>query len=178
MYALRFLLLAPLAVSSTLHIRQSAGAQQILQSITNIDTAVQGLITALNGYTGGVNQSLPVFGASLEIHRVNREGYEANMAVPGPLTSSESQMVDQRVNDTVGVSIPAATQILEDKKPLFDAAALSSLMPAVINLLKYDHETFSAVVGEKLSLDGLPGGLAGAGKIEAVLIAASAYYTL
>lgn len=80
---------------------------------------------------------------------------------------------------------------------LFDAAEVSSLVLATIELLQYDHNTFSLatgrllfwcsrwlrgfadiLVGAKLTLDQVPGGLAGAGKIDAVLTEAVLYYTV
>lgn len=82
------------------------------------------------------------------------------------------------MNNSVGVSIPAGLEVVKAKKPLFDAAELSSLVKATIDLLKRDHETFSLAVGAKLSLDQAPAGLAAAGKIDLALQAASLFYTL
>ena len=67
-------------------------------------------------------------------------------------------------------------KVLESKKPLFDQAELSSVIEATILLLKNDHETFSAAVGLKLSVDEAPAGLVAAGKIDAVLQEAAVYY--
>lgn len=173
-----YLFFTPLTLASTLSPRQSPGATQILSSISAIDTAVHSLTSALTSYAGGINASLPVFAASLEIHRVNRAGFAANAGVAGPLSPADSDAVAQRVQDTVAVSIPEATKVLEAKKGLFDEAEISSLVLGTINLLKYDHETFSAGVGEKLSPGALPKALAGAGKVEAVLVEASLYYTV
>lgn len=88
---------------------------------------------------------------------------------------------------------------------LFDAAEVSSLILASVELLQYDHRTFSLAVGmfllvlslsswdelaivltnfslplsgEKLALDQAPAALVGAGKIDAVLTGAIAYYTV
>jgi hypothetical protein len=79
-------------------------------------------------------------------------------------------------NASVGKSIPASVKVLEAKKPLLDQAQLSSVIESTILLLKNDHETFSAAVGTKLSVDQAPAGLAAAGKIDAVLQEASVYY--
>lgn len=79
---------------------------------------------------------------------------------------------------------------------LFDDAEITSLVKATIDLLQSDHRTFSLstgmclpdvadfprfglrFLGAKLSLDQVPGGLAGAGKIDAVLTGASLFYAL
>jgi hypothetical protein len=55
---------------------------------------------------------------------------------------------------------------------------VSSLIEATILLLKNDHETFSAAVGAKLSVDQAPAGVVAAGKIDAVLQEAAAYYAV
>jgi hypothetical protein len=61
---------------------------------------------------------------------------------------------------------------------LFDEAQVSSLVKATIDLLQFDHRTFSLAVGAKLSLDSAPGGLVGAGGIDAALTGASLFYTV
>lgn len=85
---------------------------------------------------------------------------------------------------------------------MFDEAEISSLVKATIDLLQYDHRTFSLSVGKciethvwikhlgrgaranndslgaKLSLDQAPAGLVGSGKIDAVLTGASLFYTV
>ena len=84
----------------------------------------------------------------------------------------------QNVMDSVGVSIPAGLEVVKAKKGLFDAAQLSSLVKATIDLLKTDHETFSVAVAAKLSLDQLAAAGVAAGKIDLALQGASLFYTV
>ena len=143
--------------------------------ITGINTAVLKLTAALNAYSGGITQSEPVFDASISIHAVNRQGF-ADATASQSFTSAESKRIVDHENDSVGISIPASVTILEAKKPLFDQAEVSSVIEATVELLKSDHETFSTAVGAKLSADQVGAGVAAAGKIDAVLQAASVYY--
>ena len=172
MYALRLLILAPFALAAPINKRD---AQTVDNDITGINTAVLKLTAALNAYSGGITQSEPVFDASIAIHAVNRQGF-ANAAASQSFTSVESKRIVDHVNDSVGISIPASVTILEAKKPLFDQAEVSSVIEATVELLKSDHETFSTAVGAKLSADQVGAGVAAAGKIDAVLQAASVYY--
>ncbi|KJX94924.1 hypothetical protein TI39_contig4149g00024 [Zymoseptoria brevis] len=169
------LVLAPLALAAPLTKRQSAQATN--QGITNIDTAVRELITQLNAYQGGILESRPVIDASVNIHKVNRDAKTAADA-SRRFNQQDSQVIVKNVMDSVGVSIPQAVEIIKAKKPVFDEAQVSSLVKATIDLLQYDHRTFSASVGAKLTLTTLPGGLAGAGGIDASLTGASLYYTV
>ncbi|KXT00066.1 hypothetical protein AC578_5799 [Pseudocercospora eumusae] len=175
MRGLTLLLLAPLALAST--IQKRATAQDVNNDITGIDRAVRMLTAAVIAYQGGIQESEPVFAAVLAIHAVNRKGFADANAAPS-FTSAESQAIVDNVNNSVGVSIPASVTATEAKKPLFDDAELTSLVKATIDLLKSDHETFSAAVGSKLSPDQLVPGALAAGKIDAVLQGASLFYTL
>ncbi|KAF2720277.1 hypothetical protein K431DRAFT_285943 [Polychaeton citri CBS 116435] len=168
------LLLAPLALASAVLKRD---AQSVYDDITAIDTNVRKLTAALTAYNGGIRETQPTFDASIAVHYVNREGFR-HAYESASFSSADSKRIVDHVNDSVGVSIPAGLQVLEAKKPLFDDAQVSSLVKAAVDLLKYDHETFSAVVGTKLSLDQTAPGLAAAGKIDAALQAASLYYTV
>lgn len=169
-----FLLALPLATASAIVPRD---ANAVYNDITGIDTAVRKLIATLNAYQGGITQTKPVFDATIDIHAVNRKGF-ADATASSPFSSADSKRIVDHTNESVGKSIPASVKVLEAKKPLFDAAEVSSLVEATILLLKNDHETFSAAVGGKLSADQVAPGLAAAGKIDAVLQEASVYYAV
>ncbi|KXS93959.1 hypothetical protein AC579_7566 [Pseudocercospora musae] len=175
MRGLTLLLLAPLALASTIHKR--ATAQDVNNDITGIDRAVRKLTAAVTAYQGGIQESEPVFAAALGVHAINRKGFADANAAPS-FTSAESKAIVDNVNNSVGVSIPAGVTVVEAKKPLFDDAELTSLVKATIDLLKSDHETFSAAVGLKLSPDQLAPGALAAGKIDAVLQGASLFYAV
>ena len=173
MYIIKFLLLLPLTLTFAHVIKRDANA--VYNDITGIDKAVRKLTATLNNYNGGITQSEPVFDASIDIHAINRQGF-ADATASSSFSSAESKRIVDHVNQSVGKSIPASVKVLEAKKPLFDQAQVSSLIEATINLLKNDHETFSAAVGTKLSVDQAPAGAAAAAKIDAVLQEASVYY--
>ncbi|GAB7363569.1 hypothetical protein MBLNU230_g3836t1 [Neophaeotheca triangularis] len=172
MKAFAILAITPLALCAAITKRT---AEQVFNDITGIDTAVRALTAQTEAYNGGILQSKPVFTAAIDIHDINRQGF-ADAKASKRFTSEESKRIVQNVQDTVGVSIPAGLEVLKGKKDLFDEAELSSLVFSSINLLKYDHETFSAAVGAKLSLDQAPQALVATGKIDAALQAASLFY--
>ena len=172
MYLFNLLILLPLVLAGTLSKRD---AQAVYKDISNIDAAVRKLTAVLTAYNGGILQSKPTFDASIDIHNVNRQGF-ADATASSSFTSAESKRIVDHVNESVGKSIPASVKVLEAKKPLFDQAQVSSLVEATIQLLKSDHETFSAAVGAKLSADQVAPGVAAAGKIDAVLQEAALYY--
>ena len=174
MHFFKLLALVPLAFAAPV-VRRDANA--VYNDITGIDTAVRKLNAALTAYNGGILESQPTLDASIAVHAVNRKGF-ADATASGPFSAADSKRIVDHVNDSVGISIPASVKVLEAKKPLFDQAQVSSLIKATVDLLKYDHETFSAVTGTKLSADQAAPGLAAAGKIDAVLQEASLYYTV
>ncbi|CZT17927.1 uncharacterized protein RCC_03765 [Ramularia collo-cygni] len=174
MRAFNLLLVAPLALASVVK-RQSASATN--EGITAISEAVEALTNAVNAYKGGAVEAGPVFNASLEVHRVNRAAKAAADA-SGRFSSEESKAIVDNVFSSVGVTIPISVKAIEAKKPLFDAAEITSLVKATIDLLQFDHRTFSLSTGAKLSLDQVASGLIGAGEIDAVLTGASLFYTL
>lgn len=156
-------------------------ANAVYNDITGIDTAVRKLTAALTSYNGGILQSQPVFDASIAIHAINRKGFAdatADATASSSFSSADSKRIVDHTNASVGKSIPASVKVLEAKKPLFDQAQVSSVIEATILLLKNDHETFSAAVGAKLSVDQAPAGVVAAGKIDAVLQEAAAYYAV
>lgn len=172
---MRFLATILLATTVTCATLSRRTAQEVYDSITAIDTAVRHLTDTLNAYQGGINQSIPVFDASTYIHSVNRAGF-ALATASAPFSQPDSQRIVAHTNNTVAVSIPNGVTILEAKKPLFDAAQLSSIVGAYVKLLRYDHDTFSAAIGAKLTPGQAPGGLAAAGKIDASLAGAEVVY--
>lgn len=174
MRGLSLLLVAPLALASTIAKRDGA---QVNDDITGIDIAVRRLTDVVNAYNGGIQEAEPVFNASLAVHAINRKGF-ADANASGPFTAAESKKIVDNTNNSVGVSIPISVKAIEAKKPLFDEAQLTSLVKATIDLLKSDHETFSLATGAKLSLDQVLPGAVAAGKIDAVLQGASLFYTL
>lgn len=123
MKAFSLLLIAPLALASTLK-RQSASATNA--GITAISEAVELLTQAVNAYQGGILESGPVFNASLNVHRVNRAAKDAADASPR-FSSAESKVIVQNVFDSVGVTIPISVKAIEAKKPYVRCSLMSSV---------------------------------------------------
>ena len=164
----------PPRIASTALPPRSANA--VYNDILGIHYAVLNLTSAVTAYQGGIQQASPVFSASLAVHAVNRRGY-ADAVSSTPFSAADSQRIADAVTSTVAISIPASVKVLEAKKPLFDAAEISSLVLSTIELLKYDHESFSAATAAKLTA-ALVEATAGAGIVEAALVEAVAYYSL
>ena len=169
------LLALPLTLAAAAIIPRDAN--QVNNDITGIDTAVRKLTAAINAYNVGVTQAQPVFDAGQAVHVVNRQGF-ADAQASSAFSSADSKRIVDNTNAGVGKDIPISVKALESKKPLFDQAGLSGRVESMILLLKNDHETFSLAVGAKLSPDQAPAGLVAAGKIDAVLQQAAAYYAV
>lgn len=166
MQIIRLVLLATTALASVVFPRNDPiGTQLIISDIGGIDTAVKSLTTSINAYQGGVVEATPLFAGVLDIHLVNRKAYVDAMA---PLTanSTESGEIVTFTNNTVGQSIPASVAALEAKKPQLVAAGLSSMIVPGLQLLKSDHDSYSAELLAKVSLDWLARGQAVVAEID------------
>lgn len=174
MHVLKLLLAATLTTASTLLPRD---ASTVNSDITGIDIAVRNLTSKVSAYNGGITPSDPIFTASIAVHNINRIGFHDALS-SSRFTSAESKKIVNNVNKSVGVSIPAGLKVLESKKDLFDEAQITPVIGTFVNLLKSDHETFSAAVGKLLSVDQAVPGAAAAGKIDAALQEASLFFAV
>jgi len=84
------------------------------------------------------------------------------------------------VNKSVAISIPAGIKALKAKKPRFTEAGLVPTVIASLKLLKYDHDTFSAAVLQKLTLNAekMAEATAGVKIIDDALADGIAYFSL
>lgn len=57
----------------------------------------------------------------------------------------------------MGIDIPNSVDVLESKKPLFQASFQDPVILAGLQLLKYDHDTFSAALMNKTTGDQVQG---------------------
>lgn len=127
-------------------------AQTVTADVNAINAGVVNLNQNLEAYQGGLISQTPIAADFLEIEVANRKGYaDANAAAPFTTTGSIALVND--VIATVGVTIPQSIQTLKEKKPLFEAAGEDGVIVSTLQILLYDHDTFSAAVGEKLTAD-------------------------
>lgn len=174
MQLLRVSLFACVASATTLATRS---AQAVNDGITGIDVAVRNLTQAVSAYNGGVLESQPFLDASIAVHNINRIA-TADAKASSRFTSAQSKAIVKNTQQSVGVSIPESVKVLMSKKDLFEEAQIRGIVLAFVNLLKFDHETFSLQVGKLLSLDQAVPGAAAAGKIDAVLQEAALFFTV
>lgn len=127
-------------------------AQTVIADVNAINAGVVNLNQNLEAYQGGVLSQTPIVGDFLEIEVANRKGYaDANLA--SPFSPSDSTALVNDVIATVGITIPQSIQTLKSKKPLFEAAGEDGVIVSTLKVLLYDHDTFSAAVGAKLTAD-------------------------
>lgn len=133
--------------------RRDVSASTIIADIDAIDAGVNDLRTELAGYTGGLLSETPLVAGFTEIEVANRKGYaDANLRASN-FSASDSTAIVNSVIDTVGVDIPDSIQELVAKKSLFEAAGQDALVVGLLDVLLYDHDSFSAAVSAKLTAD-------------------------
>jgi hypothetical protein len=148
-----------LLVSSTLAAplknlpRDVITANTIIADIKGIDKGVNDVRAATANYNGGLISTVALVPGFTEIEVANRKGYaDANLRV-SKFSASESKAIVQTVIKTVGIDIPASIKELEAKKAVLEASGQAALIPPLLKVLLYDHDTFSAAVSAKLSSD-------------------------
>lgn len=132
-------------------------AQDVINDIHTIQSGVQTLTTDTSNFnsgsflTGLVNGA-PILLDVVDIHIANRKGYlDATTATT--FTNSDSVSIVNVVSSTVAVSIPDGVNVSKSKKKAFQQAGQVPVVIASLQLLLNDHDTFSAAVVAKLTLD-------------------------
>lgn len=132
--------------------------ETLVQDVDNINEGVLALTAAIEAFPGTSLATVLVSGVEMlaaiaDINTVNRIGYAHALASP-QLNASESARVVAEVVDTVLVTIPNAVNLTESKKADFEALGLGTVIEASLELLIYDHDTFSEAV--EAVLNGTP----------------------
>lgn len=151
------LLLALTALSSALpttsNKRDVITAQTLIADIKGIDDGTNALTASLNAYNGGLLNETSILDDIAAIEVANRKGYaDANLRL-APFSASDAKAIVDYTIASVGVDIPNSVQVLETKKSLFAAEGQQGLILSGLELLKYDHDSFSAVLLEKTPTD-------------------------
>lgn len=110
------------------------------------------LTASLDSYNGSLIQAAPISADILAIHLANRKAYaDAELATPQNTTVS-NEIIDY-VFKTVGVDILNSVKVLESKKADFEASGLTDVVLGGLELLKNDHDTYSAALLNKTAPD-------------------------
>lgn len=146
-------------------------AELIISNVNGIQQGVQDLRRDVAAYNGTLLSEAPLLGDFLEITIANRAGYTVRVAwtiqlVHGMLTffqnanlktgvfdSADSASIVTDVIDTVGISIPAAVNETVAKKALFEQGGSGGLIEGTLEVLLYEHESFSTALQAKISED-------------------------
>lgn len=143
---LNILLLSATAVSSS-------QVDVVIDDITALDKDVQSLTAKVRAYNGGLIPQVPQLFGLTEVHLATRKGYYSATSLPRPLTEEDGARLIEHVNETLAIDNPIAVQVLESKKPLFDAAGTSPVIKDGLKLLLSDHLAFSNEVLERSPAD-------------------------
>lgn len=146
------LFLAPAVTALVAQPRDLVTASTIIQDIMNIDTGVNALTASLEAYNGSAIQALPIGSDILAIHLANRKGY-ADALLIAPQDSADSNAIIDYTFQSVGIDIPHSVDVLKSKKQDFEAAGMTDIVLGGLELLKNDHDTFSAALLNKTSPD-------------------------
>ncbi|KAI4689671.1 uncharacterized protein J4E88_003026 [Alternaria novae-zelandiae] len=162
-------------------------AQDVIQSVVNIHSAVLELDQKVQAFQGGSFETAFVEGKEVlagvaKIHEVNREGFRrATLALP-PFSIKDTTDLINTVVATVNTSIPNATKHLQEKEPVFKANGFSAVVIASLALLEFDHDTFSAAAAKNFNLatpkPKLDEGIAAAANIHKVIQDTIVFYTV
>lgn len=144
-------------MASAIPLDRRATANDVSQDVRNIDAGVRALTAHTAAYKGGsvpstLVQGTPILVDAATIHIANRKGFVDALAAP-KFSTPDSQKILATVGTTVTISIPAGIEVLKSKKAAFQQSGLVPIILASLNLLLNDHDTFSAAVLQKLTLD-------------------------
>ena len=132
-------------------------AQDIISDVNAIDSGVKTQTSDVSSFNSGsfpasLLNGVPIFVDVVSIHVSNRKGF-LDATTASTFSEDDSIAIVHTVENTVVVSIPNAVNILKSKKQLFEEAGQTPVVIASLELLLNDHDTFSAAVLEKLTLD-------------------------
>ncbi|PVH87465.1 hypothetical protein DL98DRAFT_525511 [Cadophora sp. DSE1049] len=136
-------------------IPSSPSAKLIYSDLVALDKSVLALKSAIQSYTGGLLTATPILGGVTAVHLANRKAYTDALLIPNA-TLADSQIIVDFVSDTLAKHIPESVDILEGKKSLFEKDQLEGTVLGSLELLKYDHDTLSAALVEKVDPRVLP----------------------
>lgn len=124
----------------------------IMSDLVALDNSVNTLRTSIDSYTGGLISATLVLLAGAGVHLTNRKCYYDAMAIPNQ-NAPDSYTIIKYVNDTLCEDIPNSVTALEEKYDLVEKDGLTAEFKSALELLKSDHDTFSAVLKGKASQD-------------------------
>lgn len=137
-----FFLLSATAVSAS-------QVDVVIDDISALDQDVQSLTAKVRAFNGGLIPQVPQLFGLTQVHLATRKGYYSATALPRPLTEEDGLRLIEHVNKTLAIDNPIAVEVLESKKPLFDAAGTSPVIKGGLKLLLSDHLAFSNEVLER-----------------------------
>ncbi|CZT18979.1 uncharacterized protein RCC_04824 [Ramularia collo-cygni] len=149
------LLIAGLAVASPAPVqkRELITADLIISNVDGIDNGVEHLRSHVAAYDGSLLSASPLVGDFLEITVANRAGFTNANLKAAPFDAADSTRIVDFVIDSVGHSIPAAVKETVAKKELFVENGQGGLISGSLNVLLYEHDSFSAALQKKISAD-------------------------
>lgn len=132
-------------------------AQDVINDVNAIQSGVLKLTADTSAFNSGsfltgLVEGIPILLDVVNIHIANRKGY-LDATTAAPFSNSDSISLVNDVEATVVVSIPNGVNVLKSKKQLFQQAGQVPIVIASLELLLNDHDTFSAAVVAKLTLD-------------------------
>ncbi|KAH6723298.1 hydrophobic surface binding protein A-domain-containing protein [Leptodontidium sp. MPI-SDFR-AT-0119] len=136
-------------------IPSSPSAKLIYSDLVALDNSVLSLKSSIENYTGGLLTATPILGGITAVHLANRKAYTDALIIH-KATLSDSKIIVDFVSDTLAKHIPQSVDILESKKELFEKDQLEGTVVGSLKLLKYDHDTLSAALVEKVDPAVLP----------------------
>lgn len=173
-------IIAPIAASP---LSKRGTAQDVISDINAINSGVLSLTGHVSSYNSGAFPTglvggVPILADVVDIHVSNRKGY-LDATTASKFSADDSDAIVNTVSSTVVTSIPNSVDVLKSKKQVFQQALLTPVVIASLELLLNDHDTFSAAVVDKLTVDAATLAQAndGIAKIHNALVDGIAYFS-
>jgi hypothetical protein len=128
----------------------SPEAELILSDLISLDNSVLALKATIQNYTTGILPATPILFAISNVNTANRKCYLDSMLIGNQTVADSFTLVDY-VRDTLAYDIPDTVKVLEGKKKQFKESGLDGAVVGSLELLKYDHESFSAALESKIA---------------------------
>jgi hypothetical protein len=136
----------------------------ILDDLTACEKSVQGVINALNGFTGGLLGLVQVGVVTTAWGGLTTSAAKAtaDVLLSSQLSSADSKKVVDQVNATLAIDNPKTCTLLKSKRPLYDGYHLraavqltlisvltqvESLNSALVNIMSNDYKDKMTQVG-------------------------------
>ncbi|KAG6017520.1 hypothetical protein E4U43_000997 [Claviceps pusilla] len=116
-----------------------------LDDLHAINSGTVSLTIAINAYTGGLLGGFPILDAEAKLITVIKTA-TTNAISSGPATLAEAHNIINFITGTMEPTIKTSFAAIKSKKPLFEAAGLTSAVKSILESLKLATDNLGAAL--------------------------------